>query len=206
MKTFILLKHYRGVLVVTLLSFLAVGCQRELDDEEETPPVAGFTYTSVQALPATVTFTNTSAGSGGPFSFVWEFGDGTTSMLTDPVHTYTHPGVYVVTLIQVPSSGDRDTLRMTLTIAPAEGPGGTSGRPTNANFSYNIAYSGYTVTFINRTTGEATGYQWQFGDSGTSASVEDTVVHTYTGAGPYPVSLSASNSGGADTARATIHF
>ena len=46
--------------------------------------------------PLTVTFTDTSTGS--PTSWLWTFGDGATSTDRHPIHTYTAPGNYTVTL------------------------------------------------------------------------------------------------------------
>ena len=62
------------------------------------PPVAEFSAspTSGQA-PLTVTFTDQSTG--GPTSWSWTFGDGGTSGASNPVHVYTTPGLYTVTLV-----------------------------------------------------------------------------------------------------------
>ncbi|MBL7729411.1 MAG: PKD domain-containing protein [Dinghuibacter sp.] len=46
----------------------------------------------------TVTFTSTPTGTG-PFTYAWNFGDGNTSTLANPVHTYAACGLYNVTLI-----------------------------------------------------------------------------------------------------------
>jgi PKD repeat protein len=56
------------------------------------PPVAGFTYV-LDGM--TATFTNTSTLSD---SYSWDFGDGNTSTETNPMHTYTAPGIYNVVL------------------------------------------------------------------------------------------------------------
>lgn len=56
-------------------------------------PVAGFS-TSFNGL--MVTFTNLSTGN--PTSLLWNFGDGGTSNLPNPAHTYSTPGIYDVVL------------------------------------------------------------------------------------------------------------
>jgi PKD repeat protein len=43
-----------------------------------------------------VACTNLSLGS--PTSWYWQFGDGAFSTLENPIHTYTIPGIYTVTL------------------------------------------------------------------------------------------------------------
>ena len=57
--------------------------------------VADFNST-VNCLPAPVSFTNTSYGA---ISYEWSFGDNTTSSLTSPSHVYAAPGVYTVRLV-----------------------------------------------------------------------------------------------------------
>ena len=58
---------------------------------------ADFTATPTRgAPPLTVHFTNTSAGDF--TTSQWDFGDGGTSMETNPTHMYTVPGTYAVTL------------------------------------------------------------------------------------------------------------
>lgn len=58
------------------------------------PPVAG-------CAPYTVTFRNTGRGS----SFLWDFGDGTSSTERNPSHTYSQGGIYTVTLIAMLPGG-----------------------------------------------------------------------------------------------------
>lgn len=61
-----------------------------------TPPVAAFSASPLTGhSPLEVTFTNTSTDS---TSWLWNFGDGDTSILENPVHTYALDGDYTVTL------------------------------------------------------------------------------------------------------------
>ncbi|MCS6917567.1 MAG: PKD domain-containing protein [Chitinophagales bacterium] len=45
-----------------------------------------------------------------PVSWLWDFGDGTTSTDQFPVHVYTEPGIYTVTLVTTGSTGCTDTV------------------------------------------------------------------------------------------------
>lgn len=84
------------VLVTALVSLL-VGCVRftgEVDFEVE--PRSGET-------PLVVTFTPVVEGDIN--SWLWNFGDGTTSTVQNPEHTYTDPGTYSVTLTVEPRWG-----------------------------------------------------------------------------------------------------
>lgn len=66
-------------------------------------PVAGFMAAPLSgSVPLTVTFTNLSANA---TSYEWDFGDGVTSTLESPTHTYTAVGVYTVVLAATGPSG-----------------------------------------------------------------------------------------------------
>jgi PKD repeat protein len=81
----------------TYLSFVKVGTV-------SIPPVASFTSTPVSGnVPFNVTFTDTSTNY--PTSWLWHFGDGTTSTARNPTHTYTTQGTYSPTLTATNSSG-----------------------------------------------------------------------------------------------------
>ncbi len=59
-------------------------------------PVAAFEGPVEGCAPVTATFINSSTDSAG---YYWNFGDGTSSGFYNPVHVYTQPGVYDVSLV-----------------------------------------------------------------------------------------------------------
>ncbi len=67
-------------------------------------PTADFSY-SVTGYD--VSFTNNSSGG---IAYTWDFGDGNTSIQTNPSHQYSTPGTYPVTLITTDGNGCSDTL------------------------------------------------------------------------------------------------
>ncbi|MGH3412595.1 MAG: PKD domain-containing protein [Marmoricola sp.] len=67
-------------------------------------PTAQFTMSpSSGSAPLTVKFTDTSLGA--PTGWSWDFGDGTTSSVRSPSHTYKNPGSYTVTLTATNAQG-----------------------------------------------------------------------------------------------------
>lgn len=77
-------------------------------------PIALFTQDRVIGKnPLTVTFTDRSFFN--PTDYLWTFGDGETSTLMSPVHTYTRPGLYMVTL-KVSNAAGSDTARSTIIV------------------------------------------------------------------------------------------
>ncbi len=67
-------------------------------------------------------------------------------------------------------------------------------QPPTASFVFSIPKGSLTVTFTDTSSGNPTGWSWEFGDGGTSAQQNPT--HTYGVAGMYTVVMKASNSGG----------
>jgi PKD repeat protein len=74
---------------------------------DEYAPSADFSASPLSgSVPLTVTFTDLSAGVISSWS--WDFGDGGTSTIQDPTHTYTVPGTYTVSLT-ISGIGGSDT-------------------------------------------------------------------------------------------------
>ncbi|GAB4199514.1 MAG: hypothetical protein Fur0023_01920 [Bacteroidia bacterium] len=144
----------------------------------------------------TVTFHNTSSNAGGNTYWYWNFGDGNTSTVQNPVHTYAAAGQYSVTLIVGNSYGCYDTTGMLIDV----------NNPVVADFIYNNVCLGTPTSFTNTssiTQGAITNYQWDFGNGATSG--QNNPVYTYTSAGSYSVTLVAtSNKGCKDTVVKTV--
>jgi PKD repeat protein len=161
-----------------------------------TPVVAGFTAAPTEGpAPLIVAFTNTSTGDYDQ-SF-WDFGDGFTSGDTDPIHTYTAPGSYAVSLtVTGPGGSDALTREGYITVYT----------PVDASFTGTprAGLRPLTVAFTNTSTGDYTSSSWSFGDGGTSALTNPN--YTYTTAGKYTVSLTVSGPGGTDTVTSTNYI
>lgn len=82
--------------------------------EELFPPIVSFSADATSGIePHPVQFTDLSeAVSGTISSWFWTFGDGQTSDLQNPLHTYTEYGVYDVSLTVINSHGLSTTLNM----------------------------------------------------------------------------------------------
>ncbi|MEO7983372.1 MAG: PKD domain-containing protein, partial [Bacteroidota bacterium] len=150
-------------------------------------PVTNFTadITSSCQAPLTVTFNTTTPGS----SYSWDYGDGDTSTVKDPVHIYTAPGVYTVRLIVTNSSGCSDTLIRTNYISVTPPVVTLAGLPRSGCVPLMISPTANVVSSEPVTT-----YQWNFGDGGTSNSA--TPNYTYTTAGTYSVTLTITTASG----------
>ena len=104
-----------------------------IDGDTVEPPTAAFTASPTSgSAPLDVDFTDTSTG-GTPTSWSWDFGDGGSSSLANPSHTYTKPGSYPVTLTAKNSGGTSTTLPQTITVRDTNAPVGSfSVSPSNS--------------------------------------------------------------------------
>ncbi|MDX1994989.1 MAG: PKD domain-containing protein [bacterium] len=149
-------------------------------------PVAIFVPGTNEGIaPLTVTFTDQSLGL--VESWLWDFGDGTTSTEQSPTHTYTVPGFYTVTLVTTGPGGTSEPSTTTINVL--------AGVPTAA-FTTDVTEgtAPLTVQFTDTSTGEITGWLWDFGDGTTST--EQNPSHTYNAAGTYTATLTVSGPGG----------
>lgn len=170
------------------------------------PPTVDFTGTPLNGYilpPATsfsVSFTSTTTNAS---SYLWDFGDGTTSTSQNPTKTYSLVGVYDVTLTAIGVGGTSSITKSAyINVVPVP--------KVTVSFSADKS-SGYAsvdlFTFSNLTTAETTAllssvtnYKWDLGD-GTivNLATKSNVTHTYTVAGTYTVTLTATNPGGDST-------
>lgn len=141
---------------------------------------ANFTaqYVSTSAARA-VQFTNASNTSlpSSP-GYLWQFGDGTTSTVMSPAHTYAANGTYVVSLTMTDSNLQcTDTFRDTIYVGPAT-------NNCQASFIYQVFHNsaGANVAFINSTNAQgALSYVWDFGN-GMIVHQDNPIIHLSNGA------------------------
>jgi len=154
--------------------------------------VAQFETPPTGCAPYTAQFTNTSiAGQ----SFIWDFGDNTTSTATDPVHIYNAPGLYTITLIaNDPSTCNlTDTTKTTINVFPIP--------VSNFTFSPDPPVENTPTSFNNLASPDAVKFKWLFGDGDSlQTNSRSPVKHQYNATGTYNACLIAINSAGcADT-------
>ncbi|MBL7732441.1 MAG: PKD domain-containing protein [Chitinophagaceae bacterium] len=143
-------------------------------------PVANFTtriLPGISCTSFTVKFFNTSSDGD---TYLWSFGDGTTSTERDPEHIYTLPGEITVTL-----TVNGVAVRSELLVL--------GGRIyLNGVASVNEFCENIPVALSYGATECGTTFKWNFGD-GTAESLERNPSHIFTGMGPYTVSLTVDN-------------
>jgi len=154
--------------------------------------VAQFTTPPTGCVPYDAQFTNTSiAGQ----TFIWDFGDNTTSNAISPTHSYNTPGQYTITLIaNDPNTCNlADTATFTINVFPIP--------VSNFTFSPDPPTENTPTSFNNLASPDATNFKWFFGDGDSLITTSRfQIQHQYNKTGTFNACLVAINAAGcADT-------
>jgi hypothetical protein len=164
-----------------------------LGTEEGDLVVEAFADSMLGPAPHTVNFTSVVSGGDGPFTYEWDFGDGSSSSEAAPRHTFQEPGSYQVYLnarsgggaqgtsvaMQIAVRGpSEDWMMVVIHVNRTEGPS-----PLSAGFT--SAVSGGMPPYT---------YEWRFDDGNTSSDPSPSHVFTFRD-GSYNVSLTVRDSG-----------
>ncbi len=148
-------------------------------------PVTNFTMPASVCLGDSVKFIDKSTDSSKTVkSWIWKFGDGSTSTLQNPTHTYTKSGIDTVSLTAVSESGCQTTKQQTIRINTLP----------NAVFTYaNSVFKDFAVIIKDASTiaaGKIVSWKWDFGDGKTETHTDGKIFeHIYAAAGTYQVTL-----------------
>ena len=177
-----------GLFVVTLQTSMAGGCSQFINPYaiiQVNPfiPQDSINQLSVSPCsPFTVQFGN---GSPTAASWLWDFGDGTTSTLINPSHIYLSPGTYYVSLIITHFNGCLSNLHDSITV----------GHLNPIQVANTSMCSDDTIHFDITTPLAFTSYTWNFGDGSPTSSVQSP-DHIYGIAGDYIAMLITTDTSG----------
>lgn len=187
---------------VSLLVLNSNGCQDTISRTItiSAKPVVDFSFNNGCAVDTVQFMSSTFVNVATTSSWLWQFGDNTTSTLVDPIHIYSTPGYYDVTLTITNLNGctNLKTRQVHVTTAPVAL--FTSTAPS---------CSGTAVHFTNISStpnGIINVWNWNFGDgnqTSVNAPANPNVTHTYTTAGVYDVVLTIHTSTGCEASYTT---
>ena len=147
------------------------------------PPDVHFTAVNVNGCDSvTVTFTNNSSNA---ISYQWNFGDGSFSADTNPVHFYSQPGIYNVTLTAASPSGcsiAQSIINLVIVVSLPAIP--------------IITQSGDTLK-----SSAAFSYQWYFNSNSITGATKQIYIPTADG----DYSVTVSNADGCSSGSASLH-
>jgi len=179
--------------VAVTAAFLATSCD-ELITEVNEITISGYPRASFIVevdsccLPCTIQFFDDSDGPHQEWS--WNFGDGSTAIIQDPLHSYAQAGKYtiILTITDTVDNNDDRQIRFNYINVKDTLPSSRGG------FTINPTRGADTITFaFNDTTfGDIKSWSWDFGDS-SAAGLTQSVNHTYSTPGTYEIRLTIEN-------------
>ncbi|MFH1701609.1 MAG: PKD domain-containing protein [Candidatus Zixiibacteriota bacterium] len=182
-----------GAFTVSLTVSNACGDDTETKEEFVTvtpAPIADFnTEVNEGCLGETVYFYNVSQHAD---SYLWNFGDGTTSQDVNPMHTYSAAGVYTISLTAYNICGDDTETKVNYVTVYAGPMTDFSATPTSGSAPMAVNFTDLSTSYLTINS-----WSWNFGDG--SSSIHQNPVHTYTSPGTYTVSLTVTDDCGNDT-------
>ncbi len=150
-------------------------------------PVSYLPFAIPGGVPATYSVKFTPLTSGGqPLSYLWDFGDGSTSTDASPTHVYANTAIYQVGL----------------TVNYASGCSSNISNPLNCGVTSLSCDAGFILSAVDTTTVALTSssggtgpwtYDWDFGD-GSAHDITANPTHTFANAGVYQVCLTTISS------------
>ncbi len=185
-----------GAYNVSLIVTNAAGCSDTLTRAQyiniTLPTVTINDLPRKGCAPLAWTFTSAVNSNEPVATYLWNFGDGTTSTAATPTHVFP-TGSYDITVTITTASGCTATTTVSAGIIASTKP--------QANFSATPrdACAKETIMFTDLSTGTVTGWHWDFGDGGTST--EQNPSYVYSDTGYFHITLIVDNNGCKDTLR-----
>ena len=164
--------------------------------------IANFTaMDTAGCVPLTVSFSDSSQYETASATYLWEFGDSTTSTEKNPIHGYNTDGKYTVSLIVSNGGGCSDSITYPMFIDVHPKPQSAfDANPYTASIFYPV------IMFFNHSSGNPppVSWLWNMGDGSTSTD-SSNFIYTYRDTGKFVVSMITYNQYGcSDTAYRNI--
>ena len=197
----IYLNSYRSTLsVITYPNIKGPGCTVEKDkinlgnangilglpsaiNDGPTDPYNNFDFTIIDSCNGVVQFTGFT-NMGGALQWQWDFGDGNTSTLQNPQHTFTTSKQIYTVKLTVKSLTACGFIEKTKSIAPGGGFAKSDFDIVSKCDSGYVRFMNKSIIFPDDGTVQ---YIWNFGDGNTST--QKNPVYSYAGPGLYTVKL-----------------
>jgi gliding motility-associated-like protein len=184
-----------GTYTVTLKAANGSGTATETKTNyitiHENPTVEFSLPDTVGCIPYSATFSDETVVAGGSVTlWNWDFGDGTTSTLENPTHTYTSENSFNVLLSVTDNNGCSSNLNKLAYATAYSSPISLFSQDKSTGCSIPLV-----VVFTNNSTGSGLDYDWSFGN-GNVSNILTPADQTYTALGSFTNRLIVTNSDG----------
>lgn len=151
-------------------------------NDEPVNPFNNFSFQVTDSCAGTVQF-NGITNLAGTVTWRWDFGDGNTSAIQSPSHTFSQAGIAYKVRLTITSSAVCGKIKILKYVA-------SHGAVSDAGFDFVAKCDSGYVRFVNTSTifpDNPVTYLWDFGDGETS--IENSPIHVYATSGVFPVKL-----------------
>ena len=164
------------------------GCSQTLTKSAQqfARPVAKYSIPQVVCDKTDIAFSNGSTIPLGNMGYMWDFGDGTSSGYTNPLHSFATTGTKTVKLRVVSEFGCADSATKTFTLNEAPLASFTNGPVCNlspTNFTFNGS----------KPAGQLTSFLWDFSGEGTTTVINPSKLFSLTGKKMITLTLTSDN-------------
>lgn len=178
--------------LIRLTKVLGIAALISLGLKANSQCISNYTYVNDTINSGNIIFTNTSSIGNSALTYFWDFGDGTTSTLENPVHVFANNGTNgaLVCLTVADLNGTTCTICDSVSTGTQTWPGCQAmfySEPDSALFN--------SINFFNYSGEAPTSFYWEFGD-GTTSTLENP-NHIFADSGLYQVCLTIVDSIGA---------
>ena len=143
------------------------------------------------SAPLTVDFSGLGSGGTSPYTYAWDFGDGTTSTLQTPTHVYAVVGTYTASLVVTDASGATAMSSVVVSVNPPPPlSASASAFPSSGAVPLLVAFDVFGIGGTPPYT-----YAWTFGDGSTGTGPSPR--HTYNVTGSYVAQVLVTDATGA---------
>jgi gliding motility-associated-like protein len=167
-----------------LLLFITVFCITNYSYSQLIPD---FTASPIEiCVGEPIQFTDLSTSSGTITNWTWDFGDGSTSSLENPIHTYINPGVFTIILTVVDGNGAEPEVKPNfITVNPLPNPAFTPNVIGGCSLPSEVSIN-------NVQPASGVSYAWDFGNGSTSTSGTPGNA-TYNSEGTFNIALTVTD-------------
>ncbi|MCX6663218.1 MAG: PKD domain-containing protein [Euryarchaeota archaeon] len=197
----------KNTIIVLLIHLVVIVClvsgcleQKTTTVYNQSPTAYITTNITRGKTPLNISFNGFGADVDGTITYYhWDFGDGTTSIEQNPMHTYIQPGTYTITLTVLDNNNATGTDTFPITVLQNNKP---IVRITASTVRGDAPLSVYFIGQGTDSDGIITNYSWDFGDGNTST--KQNLLYVFQKNGTYPVVLTMTDDNGATNSSAVV--
>lgn len=181
------------IMLFALIALSTIVVSMVFLKENKPPVVSASASVTTGKVPLGISFTGYGSDSDGSVkSYRWDFGDGSTSRLQNPTHTYQKSGEFSVSLVVTDNDGSSAKNNIKIVVRENIPPvAHASASDTSGEEPLSVKFSGEGTD----SDGTIVSYHWDFGNKQTSDEQNPTYI--YSSAGGYTAKLTVTDDNGA---------